>query len=67
MLELIVAGSLVVAIFAATSRSRSLRTDSPPKDESVIADSEVDLPCPWCLAPTAENDQRCPSCGQRFG
>ncbi|MFO7547637.1 MAG: hypothetical protein R6X29_02020 [Acidimicrobiia bacterium] len=26
-----------------------------------------DLPCPWCHAPTAEFDPRCPSCGRRFG
>jgi hypothetical protein len=27
----------------------------------------ADLPCPWCLAPTAESDARCPGCGHRFG
>ena len=27
----------------------------------------ADLPCPWCLAPTHENDAGCPSCGQPFG
>jgi hypothetical protein len=27
---------------------------------------EVDLPCPWCRAATAENDEACPNCGARF-
>lgn len=26
-----------------------------------------DLPCPWCYAPTNENDTRCSGCGQLFG
>jgi hypothetical protein len=26
-----------------------------------------DLPCPWCESPTREEDNHCPSCGQRFG
>ena len=26
----------------------------------------VDLPCPWCQAPTAEDDTACPSCQQPF-
>jgi hypothetical protein len=28
---------------------------------------DPDLPCPWCQAPTFEQDSSCPSCGQRFG
>lgn len=32
-----------------------------------LPDETPDLPCPWCLAPTAEDDPCCPSCGQRFG
>ena len=27
----------------------------------------TDLPCPWCFAPTRENDATCPSCSRRFG
>lgn len=27
----------------------------------------VDLPCPWCRAPTGEEDTACPSCAQPFG
>jgi len=26
-----------------------------------------DLPCPWCYAPTDEQDARCAACGQEFG
>jgi hypothetical protein len=26
-----------------------------------------DLPCPWCRAPTVEDDAACPQCGKRFG
>ena len=26
-----------------------------------------DLPCPWCYAPTLEEDRRCSGCGRTFG
>lgn len=26
-----------------------------------------DLPCPWCYAPTLEEDSRCSGCGRTFG
>jgi len=26
-----------------------------------------DLPCPWCYAPTDEQDSRCRGCGRSFG
>ncbi len=32
-----------------------------------VDDDALDLPCPWCLAPTDESDVSCPSCGQDFG
>ena len=28
---------------------------------------EDDLPCPWCYAPTDENDAKCSGCGRSFG
>jgi hypothetical protein len=28
---------------------------------------DPDLPCPWCMAPTFEDDRDCPTCGHRFG
>lgn len=80
MIEILVAGSLVAGLMMAAvrgqtrhhgpattvaSRSRLIDlVDVAPAD----SDSRTsDLPCPWCLAPTAETDVRCPSCGQRFG
>jgi hypothetical protein len=27
---------------------------------------EFDLPCPWCHAQTAEDDECCPGCGRSF-
>lgn len=41
-------------------------------DRSSVVDMRIDggpddLPCPWCRAPTRENDPRCPTCGRRFG
>ncbi|MGH9196489.1 MAG: hypothetical protein ACRD1T_12195 [Acidimicrobiia bacterium] len=30
-------------------------------------DGDEDLPCPWCYSPTASSDERCPSCGRKFG
>jgi hypothetical protein len=27
---------------------------------------ELDLPCPWCHAQTAEDDEACPACGRSF-
>ena len=30
-------------------------------------DRADDLPCPWCYAPTQEEDRRCSGCGRTFG
>ena len=30
-------------------------------------DPGADLPCPWCYAPTLEEDRRCSGCGRTFG
>jgi predicted amidophosphoribosyltransferase len=32
----------------------------------LTAGSELDLPCPWCHAQTAEDDAVCPACGKAF-
>lgn len=37
------------------------------QDSSTTLNLDVDLPCPWCFAPTSEQDRTCPSCGRRFG
>ncbi len=36
-------------------------------EDSTPINLDDDLPCPWCFAPTRENDASCPSCGRRFG
>ena len=37
------------------------------QDSSTTLGLEDDLPCPWCFAPTSEQDRTCPSCGRQFG
>ncbi len=37
-------------------------------DRDVVSEEEfVDLPCPWCQAPTGESDTACPNCREPFG
>ena len=37
-------------------------------DRDIGSEEEfVDLPCPWCQAPTTESDAACPACAQPFG
>ncbi len=77
MLEFVVAGAVVTAmLFAATRQhdralDRPALVDVPSAMEGAEEPSPVrdfpDLPCPWCYAPTGEEDRACPSCGQRFG
>ncbi len=47
-------------VFLFGSRRDPLTTDVVP-----LVDG--DLPCPWCGAATAENDDHCPGCHHRFG
>lgn len=61
MFEVLVAASLVAAAFAIAGRGRRASTTIP------LDDAETDLPCPWCLGPTAESDIACFTCGQTFG
>jgi hypothetical protein len=73
MVDILVASALVAAgVTVATRRfspdhhhaPTSLAT-RPANSHFVTADA--DLPCPWCCAPTREDDRRCPSCHQPFG
>ena len=70
MLEILIASLFVTVAVAALSRS-TYRITSLTRGQSPIprfdGDSPSDLPCPWCYAPTREEDRACPSCGQRFG
>lgn len=66
MIEVLIAGGFLTAAVVAISRKHgsplvALGAHSGSNNES------PDLPCPWCEAPTGEMDDRCPSCGQRFG
>ena len=70
MLEMAFAAIFVaVALVAIGGRNAAIDTTAPlaytPIEEST--DQALDLPCPWCWAPTRESDIHCPSCGQPFG
>jgi hypothetical protein len=62
MLEL---GLIVAALAAAATVLGWLRR--PHAAEAPLEDDLVDLPCPWCLAPTVEEDDACPACHEPFG
>ena len=57
--EAVVVLSLFAALIIAGGRTGATQTD--------LDDPMPDLPCPWCHAPTQEDDTRCGNCGQRFG
>ena len=65
--------TVVVAMVAAGAVMLAVRMRRSPEPEfqlepAMIGPEEVpDLPCPWCEAPTTEEDPLCPSCGRRFG
>lgn len=65
MVEVLVAGGFVGAAVAALSRRSAPAL--PATADDIVHSDVPDLPCPWCEAPTREEDSRCPSCGQRFG
>jgi hypothetical protein len=64
-------GAVLVAAALVTAALRPrwhLSTTSPDRPvERVMPDGGPDLPCPWCAAPTTEDDRSCPACRQRFG
>lgn len=62
MIELIITGGIITT--AAVVMSRRPLTTAPAA--GAMPDGG-DLPCPWCQAATAENDDKCPGCGQAFG
>jgi hypothetical protein len=57
------AGAVMLAVRLRRSPEAEFDLDVPP----IAADDVPDLPCPWCEAPTIEEDPLCPSCGRRFG
>jgi hypothetical protein len=80
-LELFFAASLVAGLVLTTVRGQQRHQTVGARSRRVVdlvdlaaldhiandAPGSADLPCPWCLAPTREDDTRCASCGQRFG
>jgi hypothetical protein len=72
MFEIAVASVFIAVAFVAvgtSSRSTTPGTviEVQPMIERGTDEVLSDLPCPWCLAQTNEEDAGCRSCGQPFG
>jgi len=70
MLEIAIATVFIAVAFVAVgTSSRPVMSSSATEvlPRSGFEEPVADLPCPWCQAPTRENDSSCPSCGQPFG
>lgn len=69
MLAIVFAAAFALVILSTIPRPTAVvyaRTiDS--RDVVAVGEEGSDLPCPWCLSPTSEEDDECPGCGQRFG
>ena len=66
MLEMAFAAVLVTVALVAIG-GRSLPSDRTVSLGYTPFEETIDLPCPWCSAPTREVDDHCPSCAQPFG
>jgi uncharacterized Zn-finger protein len=66
VLEVLVAAAATTGLWAL---ARNAREHPFVIDPRLVVDlrEDRDLPCPWCRAATSEADDRCPSCGRRFG
>ncbi|MEN8233907.1 MAG: hypothetical protein ABFR89_03155 [Actinomycetota bacterium] len=69
MLEIAIVSVFVAIAFVAVGRSSHPALTANVAALQVLAPEETstDLPCPWCLAQTREDDRSCPTCGQPFG
>ena len=70
MFEIAIASVFIAVAFVAVGTSSRATASAPVMDVQSLYSKEeplADLPCPWCLAQTHENDSGCPSCGQPFG
>jgi len=70
MFEIAIASVFIAVAFVAVGTSSRSTTVTPVMELQPVYIKEeppADLPCPWCLAQTHENDSGCPSCGQPFG
>lgn len=69
MLEALVAATATTGLFALAKGIRGNQRFRVDPSLVVIPRDERgdDLPCPWCYAPTEEEDTRCNGCGREFG
>lgn len=68
MLEALVVATATTGLFVLARGVRGERFQIDPRlVVSVRDEREDDLPCPWCYAPTEEDDRRCSGCGRTFG
>jgi hypothetical protein len=68
LLEVVlVAVFITLAVIAAGSQRRVVSAEAPGDTITLGDETDTDLPCPWCLAQTNEEDDACPTCGQLFG
>lgn len=67
MFEVLVIATATTGLFALAKGTRgNVRFKFDPR--LAVADERgEDLPCPWCYAPTQEQDNRCGGCGRHFG
>lgn len=69
MLEALVVATATTGLFVLAKGVRGNAWFKTDPGRIVLARDERgdDLPCPWCYAPTNENDSHCRSCGREFG
>ncbi len=69
MFEALLVASAATGLFALAKGIKGNQTFRVDPSLVVLSRDERgdDLPCPWCYAPTDEQDARCAACGQEFG
>jgi hypothetical protein len=69
MFEALVVATATTGLFVLAKGVRgNERFKVDPRLVVTVRDERADdLPCPWCYAPTDENDRRCSGCGRSFG
>lgn len=67
MLEALVAATATTGLLALARVARDHPYEVDPRLVVTVPPSDGDLPCPWCRSATTETDDRCPSCGHKFG
>lgn len=67
MLEALVAATATTGLLAVARMAREQPITIDRRQVVDLVEGESDLPCPWCRGATEDTDERCPSCGRRFG